>query len=216
MLRLGKLDNDDLERLVLKKFRRVRPESLTSPTIGQDCAMLDLGGDLDCAQLRPNHLRKRCPPWAADRARQLQRRGGGRRGAGGPARHPADAAQRHDGRDFAHCGRSFRRRAARERGHPRRAHGGDRRGDPRGDERNRRCPSGAKRRPARHAPRGRYRDDKMGRRRGNKHPRGGFCRPLRRVAGRPAYLCARVFQATQHCARQQNLDARLARAPCTT
>ena len=46
MLRLGKLDNDDLERLVLKKFRRVRPESLSSPTIGQDCAMLDLGGDL--------------------------------------------------------------------------------------------------------------------------------------------------------------------------
>lgn len=46
MLRLGKLDNDDLERLVLKKFRRVRPESLSSPTIGQDCALLDLGGDL--------------------------------------------------------------------------------------------------------------------------------------------------------------------------
>ena len=46
MLRLGKLDNDDLERLVLKKFRRVRPESLSSPTIGQDCATLDLGGDL--------------------------------------------------------------------------------------------------------------------------------------------------------------------------
>ncbi len=46
MLRLGKLDNDDLERLVLTKFRRVRPESLSSPTIGQDCATLDLGGDL--------------------------------------------------------------------------------------------------------------------------------------------------------------------------
>lgn len=46
MLRLGKLDNDDLERLVLKKFHRVRPESLSSPTIGQDCATLDLVGDL--------------------------------------------------------------------------------------------------------------------------------------------------------------------------
>lgn len=46
MLRLGKLDNDDLEQLVLKKFRRVRPESLSAPTIGQDCATLDLGGDL--------------------------------------------------------------------------------------------------------------------------------------------------------------------------
>ena len=46
MLRLGKLDNDDLERLVLKKFRRVRPEPLSAPAIGQDCATLDLGGDL--------------------------------------------------------------------------------------------------------------------------------------------------------------------------
>ena len=46
MLRLGKLDNDDLERLVLKKFRRVRSESLSSPTIGQDCAILDMGSDL--------------------------------------------------------------------------------------------------------------------------------------------------------------------------
>jgi len=46
MMRLGKLDNDDLERLVLKKFRRVRPEPLSMPTIGQDCATLDFGGDL--------------------------------------------------------------------------------------------------------------------------------------------------------------------------
>ena len=46
MLRLGKLDNDDLDRLILKKFRRVRPESLSSPTIGQDCAVVDLGSDL--------------------------------------------------------------------------------------------------------------------------------------------------------------------------
>ncbi|MBA4348011.1 MAG: AIR synthase, partial [Clostridiales bacterium] len=42
----GKLDNDDLDRLVLKKFRRVRPESLSSPTIGQDCAVVDIGSDL--------------------------------------------------------------------------------------------------------------------------------------------------------------------------
>ncbi|HML69614.1 MAG TPA: AIR synthase family protein [Clostridia bacterium] len=46
MLRLGKLDNDDLDRLVLKKFRRIRPESLSSPTIGQDCAVVDLDSDL--------------------------------------------------------------------------------------------------------------------------------------------------------------------------
>jgi len=46
MLRLGKLDNDDLDRLVLKKFRRMRPESLSSPTVGQDCAVVDIGSDL--------------------------------------------------------------------------------------------------------------------------------------------------------------------------
>jgi hydrogenase maturation factor len=46
MLRLGKLDNDDLDRLVLKKFRRVRAESLSTPTIGQDCAVVDLDSDL--------------------------------------------------------------------------------------------------------------------------------------------------------------------------
>lgn len=46
MMRLGKLDNDDLERLVLNKFRRVRPEPLSMPAIGQDCATLDLNGDL--------------------------------------------------------------------------------------------------------------------------------------------------------------------------
>lgn len=45
-LRLGKLDNDDLERLVLKKLVRVRPEPLSMPAIGQDCATLDIGGDL--------------------------------------------------------------------------------------------------------------------------------------------------------------------------
>ncbi len=45
-MRLGKLDNDELERLVLSKFRRKRPESMTAPSIGCDCAMLDLGGDL--------------------------------------------------------------------------------------------------------------------------------------------------------------------------
>ena len=46
MMRLGKLDNDELERLVLKKFKRTRPESLAVPEIGVDCAALDLGGDI--------------------------------------------------------------------------------------------------------------------------------------------------------------------------
>lgn len=45
-MRLGKLDNDELEQLVLKKFHRVRKESLAAPEIGVDCAALDLGGDI--------------------------------------------------------------------------------------------------------------------------------------------------------------------------
>lgn len=45
-MRLGKLDNDELERLVLKKFQRTRKESLATPQIGVDCAALDLGGDI--------------------------------------------------------------------------------------------------------------------------------------------------------------------------
>jgi len=45
-MQLGKLDNDDLERLILKKFRRVRPEALSAPAIGQDCAVLALKNDL--------------------------------------------------------------------------------------------------------------------------------------------------------------------------
>lgn len=45
-MRLGKLDNDELEQLVLKKFHRLRKESLATPEIGVDCAALDLGGDI--------------------------------------------------------------------------------------------------------------------------------------------------------------------------
>ena len=45
-MRLGKLDNDRLEALVLSKFRKTRPESLGAPQIGVDCATLDMGGDL--------------------------------------------------------------------------------------------------------------------------------------------------------------------------
>lgn len=44
-MRLGKLDNDQLEQLVLNKFHRTRPESLYAPGVGQDCAVLNLGGD---------------------------------------------------------------------------------------------------------------------------------------------------------------------------
>ena len=45
-MRLGKLDNDELERLVLSKFARARRESLAAPEIGVDCAALDLMGDI--------------------------------------------------------------------------------------------------------------------------------------------------------------------------
>ncbi len=45
-MRLGKLDNDELERLVLNKFKCTRPESLCAPGVGRDCATLDLMGDL--------------------------------------------------------------------------------------------------------------------------------------------------------------------------
>ncbi len=44
-MRLGKLDNDRLEELVLRKFYKTRPESLAAPQIGLDCATLDMGGD---------------------------------------------------------------------------------------------------------------------------------------------------------------------------
>lgn len=45
-MRLGKLDNDELERLVLSKFTKTRPEPMRAPQIGEDCAWLDLGGDM--------------------------------------------------------------------------------------------------------------------------------------------------------------------------
>lgn len=45
-MRIGKLDNDVLERLILKKFHNVRSETLTHPAIGEDCACIDVGSDL--------------------------------------------------------------------------------------------------------------------------------------------------------------------------
>ena len=33
-MRIGKLSNEDLERLVLSKFHRARPESMRAPAIG--------------------------------------------------------------------------------------------------------------------------------------------------------------------------------------
>lgn len=45
-MKLGKLDNDTLERLILDRFQKTRPESFGAPRIGMDCAMLDFHGDL--------------------------------------------------------------------------------------------------------------------------------------------------------------------------
>lgn len=44
-MRIGKLDNASLEKLVLSKFSQTRPEVLSKLAIGEDCAVLDMGGD---------------------------------------------------------------------------------------------------------------------------------------------------------------------------
>lgn len=43
MLKTGKLDNDLLEKIVFKKITFRRPEVLTRPGIGEDCAVVDFG-----------------------------------------------------------------------------------------------------------------------------------------------------------------------------
>ncbi len=45
-MKLGKLDNDTLERLILSRFTKTRSESFGAPRIGMDCATLDFDGDL--------------------------------------------------------------------------------------------------------------------------------------------------------------------------
>ena len=43
MLKVGKLDSDLLEQIVFKKITFKRPEVLTRPGIGEDCAVIDFG-----------------------------------------------------------------------------------------------------------------------------------------------------------------------------
>ena len=43
MLKVGKLDSDLLEKIVFKKITFRRPEVLTRPGIGEDCAVVDFG-----------------------------------------------------------------------------------------------------------------------------------------------------------------------------
>ena len=52
-MRFGKLENSELESLILSKFKRVRPEALTAPRVGEDCASLDFDGDLIVMSMDP-------------------------------------------------------------------------------------------------------------------------------------------------------------------
>ena len=52
-MRIGKLENSELESLILTKFNRIRPESLTEPRVGEDCAALDFDGDLIIMSMDP-------------------------------------------------------------------------------------------------------------------------------------------------------------------
>jgi hydrogenase expression/formation protein HypE len=47
MLKTGKLDNDLLENIVLRHISHRRPEVLTRPGVGEDCAVIDFGA-YDC------------------------------------------------------------------------------------------------------------------------------------------------------------------------
>ncbi len=50
-MRLGKLDNDKLNELILSRFSNARKEVVCSPRIGVDCAAVDIGGDDNIAVL---------------------------------------------------------------------------------------------------------------------------------------------------------------------
>ena len=52
-MRIGKLENSELESLILSKFKRIRPESLTVPRVGEDCAAWDFDGDLIVMSMDP-------------------------------------------------------------------------------------------------------------------------------------------------------------------
>lgn len=45
-MRIGKLDNDKLNKLILSKFAHNRAEVICSPQVGVDCAAVDLGGHI--------------------------------------------------------------------------------------------------------------------------------------------------------------------------
>ena len=52
-MKLGKLDNETLDRLILRKFKHTRQESSSAPRIGMDCALLDFQDDFIVASCDP-------------------------------------------------------------------------------------------------------------------------------------------------------------------
>lgn len=52
-MRLGKLSNAQLEELILSKYSRTRAETLSMPRAGDDCALIDLDGDLTILSTDP-------------------------------------------------------------------------------------------------------------------------------------------------------------------
>ena len=46
-MKTGKLDSKLLEEMVFKHFKYKRPEVITGPSIGEDCALVDFG-EYDC------------------------------------------------------------------------------------------------------------------------------------------------------------------------
>lgn len=52
-MKIGKLDNETLDRLILQKFRKTRTESFGAPRIGMDCATLDFENDLIATSCDP-------------------------------------------------------------------------------------------------------------------------------------------------------------------
>ncbi len=52
-MNIGKLSNEKLEELILKKCTSSRVENISAPKVGEDCAFLDMGGDLTVLSTDP-------------------------------------------------------------------------------------------------------------------------------------------------------------------
>lgn len=58
-MRIGKLDNDQLNELILRKFKHRRSEVVCAPRVGVDCAAVNLGGRLAVLSTDPITSAKR-------------------------------------------------------------------------------------------------------------------------------------------------------------